>query len=103
MKLRLPTSKSTTPITRASGDRILVKSSPMRRPPDTKPCVPTKKSPRDLPGERQHQFLQNHNSRRGKHMSESADDFVKAWEKAAQVARAYGDSVGELAPHPDEK
>ena len=36
-------------------------------------------------------------------MSESADDFVKAWEKAAQVARAYGDSVGELAPHPDEK
>jgi hypothetical protein len=36
-------------------------------------------------------------------MSESADDFVKAWEKAAKVARAFGDSVGALAPHPDEK
>src|SRR5258706_62964 len=36
-------------------------------------------------------------------MAEPADDFVKAWEKAAKVARAFGDSTGELAPHPDEK
>jgi hypothetical protein len=34
---------------------------------------------------------------------ESAEDFVKAWDKAGKVAKAFGDSSGPLAPHPDEK
>ena len=43
------------------------------------------------------------NSQREINMSESVDDFVAAFEKAATVARAFGDSIGALQPLEGER